>query len=201
MTLDDLLLTWFCLIDDGMQAIVGEERLRQRGPAPRVADSEVLAMELVGEYLGLNQDTAIFSYFQRHYLAAFPGLQGMHHITFVRQAANLYRVKERLWHWLKTLLLMESQFGIVDSIAMAVCQFRRGTRCQRFKGEAGYGRNHLTVRPFYGFRLHARICWPGVICQIEVTPGNVFELETARDLTEGTTGGCSGTATIGPPFT
>nr|MBA2680986.1 IS982 family transposase [Ktedonobacteraceae bacterium] len=40
----------------------------------------------------------------------------------------------------------------------------------------------------YGFRLHARVCWPGVICQIEVTPGNGSELETARDLTEGTTG-------------
>jgi hypothetical protein len=107
---------------------------------------------------------------------------------FVRQAANLYRLKERLWQWLTAHLVMEPRFGIVDSIAIAVCQFRRGTRCPRFKGEAGYGRDHLTGRPFYGFRLHARICWPGVICQLEVTPGNGSELETARDLTEGTTG-------------
>ncbi len=137
MQLDDLIVTWFCLIDDGMQALLQGERLRQRGPAPRLADSEVLTRELVGEYLGLNQDTAIFAYFPRHYLADFPGLGGMHRTTFVRQAANLYRVKERLWHWLKTAVQCEPNVGIVDSIVIAVCQFRRGTRCQRCKGEAG----------------------------------------------------------------
>jgi hypothetical protein len=36
--------------------------------------------------------------------------------------------------------------------------------------------------------LHACVCWPGVICQIELTPGNTSELEAAQDLAEGTGG-------------
>jgi hypothetical protein len=40
----------------------------------------------------------------------------------------------------------------------------------------------------YGLRLHARICWPGVRCQITVPPGHGHELAAAEDLTEGTAG-------------
>jgi hypothetical protein len=54
MDLDMLIITWFCWIDEGIKDIVGERRLRQRGTDPVLADSEVLAMEVVGEYLGLD---------------------------------------------------------------------------------------------------------------------------------------------------
>jgi hypothetical protein len=76
----------------------------------------------------------------------------------------------------------------VDSLALSVCQFTRAPRCRRFRGEAAYGQDHLTRLPFYGFRIQARVCWPGVICQFEVTPGNASEMEAARDLTQGTIG-------------
>lgn len=36
--------------------LLGRRRLIQRGPALVLADSEVLTMEIVGEYLSLNQD-------------------------------------------------------------------------------------------------------------------------------------------------
>jgi hypothetical protein len=36
-------------------------RLRQHGPAPALADSEVLTMEVVGDYLGLDHDSALFA--------------------------------------------------------------------------------------------------------------------------------------------
>jgi hypothetical protein len=67
MDLDDLMITWFCLIDEGLQAVLAGKRLRSSGPRPTLADSEVLTMEVVGEYLGLEQDSAIFAYFRRHY--------------------------------------------------------------------------------------------------------------------------------------
>ena len=60
MDLDDFIITTFCMIDDTMKDILGSRRLRQRGPNPVLTDSEVLTIEVVGEYLRLHQDKAIF---------------------------------------------------------------------------------------------------------------------------------------------
>jgi hypothetical protein len=188
MTRDDLLISWFCIIDDGLKTLWPGQRLRERGPAPTLADSEVITMEVIGEYLGLSTDTAIFSFFRSHYPAFFPKLAHLHRTTFLRQAANLYRTKERLWGWVREAIAYDPQLSIVDSLALHICQFRRAPRCQRFRGQAAFGQDHLTHQPFYRFRLQARVCWPGVICQFELTPGNTSELEAAQDLAEGTSG-------------
>lgn len=188
MDLDDLIIAWFCLIDEGVRTLLAGNRLRERGPSPTLADSEVLTLEVVGEYLGVEQDSAIFTYFRRHYCHFFPALAHIHRTTFVRQAANLQTLKDRLWQWVRDQIPQDPQLAIVDSLALPVCQFTRAPRCRRFRGEAAYGHDHLTHLPFYGFRLHARICWPGVLCQIELTPGNGPELAAAEDLTAGTSG-------------
>ncbi|MCY3659423.1 MAG: hypothetical protein OXG36_10445 [Caldilineaceae bacterium] len=82
MDLDHFIIATFCLVNDPMVAILGHRRLRQRGPAPKLADSEVLTMEIVGEYLSLHQDKAIFDYFRRHYppLLPYPQATPPHHL-------------------------------------------------------------------------------------------------------------------------
>jgi hypothetical protein len=50
VTLDDFITTVFCVTDDFMQAALGGERLRKRGPRPTVPDSVVVTCELVGEF-------------------------------------------------------------------------------------------------------------------------------------------------------
>src|SRR5579885_2443957 len=97
MNLDDLIIAWFCLLDDLLPSVTENQRLRQRGPQPMLADSEVLTMEVVGMYLGLNQDQALFAYFRRHWASFFPALTQVHRTTFVRQATNLWVIKARLW--------------------------------------------------------------------------------------------------------
>ena len=95
--LDTFIISTFCIIDDTMNDILQHRRLRQRGPKPSLSDSEVLTIEVVGEYLRLHQDKAIFDYFRRHYSHFFPALKTLHRTTFVRQAANLRSVKELVW--------------------------------------------------------------------------------------------------------
>ena len=46
--------------------------LRKRGEKPSLSDSEVLTMEIVGEYLGHGSDKAIWSYFKEHWPHFFP---------------------------------------------------------------------------------------------------------------------------------
>ena len=91
MNLDELIIATFCELDDAIKELLShrpEARLRERGPHPNLHDSEVLCMEIIGAYLGLEQDKALFDYFRRHYSHFFPALCGVHRTTFVRQAAK-----------------------------------------------------------------------------------------------------------------
>ena len=85
MDLDTFVVETFCRIDDALKERPGGRPLRSRGPAPTLADSEVLTLEAVGEFLGLDRDTAIYAYFRRHYGAFFPALRRVHRTTFARQ--------------------------------------------------------------------------------------------------------------------
>jgi hypothetical protein len=53
MDLSSFIITVFYLIDDRLKG----RRIRQRGPSPKLSDSEVLTIELVGEFLGMDTDT------------------------------------------------------------------------------------------------------------------------------------------------
>jgi hypothetical protein len=109
--------------------------------------------------------------------------------TFVRQAANLWAVKERLWCAIRDeLLLYDPRVAIVDSFPIPVCQFARAYRCHRFDDTASFGKDHTSRQTFYGYRLHVRLCWPGVITQMYLAPANVHEGEVVWDLTSGSSG-------------
>lgn len=192
MDLDTLIVTMFCLIDDAINAHLGPRRLRQRGPLPRLADSEVLTMEVVGEYLGLTQDKALFDYFRRHYAHFFPALAKLHRTTFVRQAANLWKLKEALWQSLVSQTYCDTGFAIVDSFPVAVCKFARAKKCRSFRGEAAYGKDHTIKQTFYGFRFHVRVCWAGVVTRIIVAPADLSDLAVVEELTAETEGYCIG---------
>lgn len=104
--------------------MLGERRLRRRGPQPILADREVLTMKVVGEFLGDDQDQAIFQYVRRYYAHFFPAITRVHRTTFVRQAANLWTLKEYLWHH---LVAQEQADPVcrVDSVPIPVCAFAR----------------------------------------------------------------------------
>ena len=185
MDLSTFIVAVFCLIDDQLE---GSGRLRRRGPAPRLADSEVLTIEAVGEFLGLDNDEAIFRYFREHYGEWFPALRKVHRTTFARQAANLWTVKESVWQGLLSRIPHDPAFALCDSMPLPACLFARAYRCRRFRGEAAFGKDTLLKQTFYGFRVHLRVCWPGVITRFSVAPANVHELSVLPELLESTSG-------------
>ena len=188
MDLDSFIVAVFCAVDDGLAAELGGRRLRRRGPAPVLADSEVLTMEVVGEFLGLEQDAAIDRYFRRHWPHFFPALARVDRTTFVRQAANLWVVKEQLWRRVLAAVPHDDRFAVVDSFPIPVCRFARAYRCRRFRGEAAFGKDLVARQTFYGFRLHVRLCWPGVLARCCLAPANVSEQAALPHLLDGTGG-------------
>ena len=61
MNLDTFIITCFCLIDDLIPRVTDGQRLRQWGPLPKLTDSEVITMEVVGTYLGVTQDQELYA--------------------------------------------------------------------------------------------------------------------------------------------
>lgn len=189
MSLDDFIITCFCWIDDMLPTVIGGKKVRQAGPQPTMSDSEVITIEIVGTYLGLSQDQELFEYFGRHYSHFFPALLSIHRSTFVRQAANLWAIKERLWmRWRDELIRHDERVGIIDSLPLPVCRFARAPWCVRFRGLARYGKDHADRQTFYGFRLHLRLGWPGIITHAFLAPANETDGEMAPIVLEGTQG-------------
>jgi hypothetical protein len=181
MTLDDYMLNVFCLVEDQL-ASLHLDQVRQRGFAPRLHNSEVLTIEIVGEFLGLDQDARLFWYFRQHHADAFPQLRHTHRTTFLRQAANLWAVKQRLQRSLAEALVGNDPLWYVDSMPLHACQFARATFCQRFAGIAAFGKDHGIRHTFYGFRLHLRVSRDGIIEAAMLAPANVPDVELVWEL-------------------
>ena len=188
MNLETLIVAVFCLVDDVVRDLCRGRRLRQRGPAPVLADSEVLTVEIVGEFLGLDTDRGLHAHFRRHFGHLFPGLREVHRTTFLRQAANLWAIKLALWRHLAAATRRDPALTLIDSLPVPVCRFARAYRCRAFRGLAAFGYDPVAHQTYYGLRLHLRVAWPGVITAATLAPANEADLAVAPQLLAGLTG-------------
>jgi hypothetical protein len=194
MTFEDYLLELFYLVDAELEALksdLGLRRLRSRGPGPVLHDSEVITMELAGEFMGIDTDEGIYAFFARYHRREFPKLPLVGRTTFARQAANLWRVKQLLHGRVFALLPAADPVDgrvlwVVDSFPLRVCRFRRAPGHRLFKGlGAAYGRDPTDggrTGRFFGFRMHLRACDRGFCAAAELAPGNVTDLPLAWEL-------------------
>ena len=197
MDTETFIIVVFCLIDDFVRSLCRKRRLRQRGPGPVLADSEVLTIEIVGEFLGLDTDRGLHAHFRRHFGHLFPGVRLVHRTTLARQAANLWAVKVALWHHLAAAAQPDTALVLIDSLPVPVCRFARAYRCQSFRGLATFGYDALAHQTYYGLRLHLRVCWPGVITAATLAPANDADQAIAPQLLEGLAGWALGDSGYG----
>jgi hypothetical protein len=183
MSIDDFIIAVFCLIDDELKKMLNGQGLRQRGPVPGLRDSEVITMEIVGEFLGQDCDKSIWKYFKSHWKHFFPKIPDRS--NFVRQAANLHIIKRFLQARLALALGSYSDsLHLVDGLPMPVCKFARAYFSKVFKGDAAYGYCATKKERYYGFRGHLVINSIGVITAATFTAANVDERDVCPELVE-----------------
>ena len=181
MPLEEFIITVFCWVEVQVAQVLQGVKLRQRGYAPRLSDTEVITMEIVGAVLGYEGDEAIWEYFRRHWLTWFPGLGGR--TTFSRQAANLWRVKQCLHQRLVAELGADTADGhIIDGFPIPVCQLVRAPRSRVLTAEADYGYCAAKKEYYYGLKGHLLIDLRGVVTGITVTAAPVDERDAAYDV-------------------
>jgi Transposase DDE domain len=187
MLTEDFIINTFVCIDDALKSFPEAQTLRKRGFLPQLADSEVLTMESVGEFLGLDDEKAIWQYFRTHWLHFFPKL-GVR-TTLTRQMANLALLKQAVWHKLSVLLgAYRDPVHLFDGFPVAACQFRRAPRCQRLRGLCAYGYCAAKGETYYGLHGHLCVSSQGVISGFALTAANVDERDTIAETLRDTTG-------------
>lgn len=65
MPVEDFIIYVYCCVADVLRQIVNKP-IRSRGFAPKLTDAEVITMEIVGEFMGKDQDKGIWRYFRNH---------------------------------------------------------------------------------------------------------------------------------------
>lgn len=81
-------------------------------------------MEICGAHFKLHLDCDLFAYFHSHYQHFFPSLTDRP--AFVRQAANLWRVKMAIWRHLVTRSgEARSPVQVIDTLPLPVCTYTR----------------------------------------------------------------------------
>jgi hypothetical protein len=57
--IEEFIIAVFCCVDDLLKEITKEEPIQRKGFKPALADSEVLTMEIVAEYQGIDSATLV----------------------------------------------------------------------------------------------------------------------------------------------
>jgi len=182
MLLEDFIIYVYCCVEEALSKI-STVNLRTRGFAPKLTDAEVITMELVGEFMGKDQDTSIWRYFRNSWHDWFPNLGSRS--NFVKQSALLSDAKRRIHHWLVTKMgALDDDIHMVDGFPMPVCEISRSAHSKCFKGEAGYGYCASKDKKYYGFEGYILINFNGIICDYTFAPANIDERDVVQDMTD-----------------
>lgn len=182
MPLEDFIIYVYCCVEEALSKI-STVNLRTRGFAPKLTDAEVITMELVGEFMGKDQDTSIWRYFRNSWHDWFPNLGSR--ANFVKQSALLSDAKRRIHHWLVTEMgALNDDIHMVDGFPMPVCEMSRSAHSKCFKGEAGYGYCASKDKKYYGFEGYILINFNGIICDYTFAPANIDERDVVQDMTD-----------------
>ncbi len=184
MLVEDFIITVYCLVDDLLNQDPNGNKLRKRGFEPALSDSEMITMEVVAEFQGIDTDKGSWEYFCNHWRTLFPNIGSRS--NFAKHSANLWGIKQNMQKELAKKLGATSDFiHLADGFPMPVCHFKRANFSQIFAGEAAYGYCASKGETYYGFKGNLLVNSEGIITAVTVTQANIDERESLWDLVDG----------------
>lgn len=184
MDRDDFVIAVFLLVCEQYSVIKQQYRLRRGGFNPALTDEEVITIEIRGEYFKLECDKDIFAYFRAHYPHFFQKLADRS--LFVRQAANLWRIKAAIQ---QRLTMIAGQFNdpvrIIDTFPPPVCVRTGAGRDRCFPAEADSGYRAAKEMHCYGFKSGLRISRIGMITHYPPLPARPRDIQSTDTLPDG----------------
>jgi len=183
MSVEDFIIYVYCCVEDISRTIVSPP-LRRRGFMPKLSDAEVITMEIVGEFMGKDQDKSIWRYFRNHWHSWFPNLGSR--ANFAKQSANAWVLKKRIQDAIAWQTgAMDDSIHLVDGFPMPICKYARASGSRCFKGEAGFSYCAAKDENYYGFEGHVLVSFEGIICGYALAAANVDERDVLPEMVVG----------------
>ena len=179
---EDVFTVWYVVVDDAMQQLEQEGVVnRQRGPAPRFSDSEVVTIALICDTFFHGHEELGLAFVRQHYLPLFPYL--LENSRFNRRRRALGVVTEEIRRRLSRQLVAPTDtLRLVDTAPIPVCTYMRGNRCQTVRGAEYCGMIPSKRAKLFGFRLHLTISWDLVVEDWTLAPASFRETTVLESL-------------------
>lgn len=180
----DLCTYVYVVTDEVYQRAVAPYDTRP-GPRSGFSDSELLAVSIVAELVGLDAETRCLAYLRRNHPALFPLLPERSRYNRRRrqlaEATNRVRgaVMERLW---RVLAAEGADLCAIDSVPVPAVGFHHARHDHRWHGEADYGRVASKRQTIYGFKLHLLISAAGLVLDFALVAANAADGTLAEQL-------------------
>ena len=177
---DDFCLLVYVIVDDICQQI--EPLLRRPGTKPNCSDSELMAMDIIGECRGWDIETELLSHMQEHQ-DLFPEIPEQS--RYNRRRRNLMYIMNVIRRvMLMQLDLAADQQCVLDSLPIPVVQFHlapASTGDWPAHG-ASFGKVPSKKQTIFGYKLHLLTTVNGLILDFELAPAHATDLEIGVEL-------------------
>ncbi len=177
--LSDLFIIVYVLVDDWYQ-MKGKHYLQGKpGAKPEFADSEVITLMLMQDFIPYPSETQYIGYIRANYLALFPRL--ISQSQFNRRARNLRLLVEKLrQYWIQQKAWHDQSSFLLDTKPVPVLGYKRNKHQSDFLGSANYGHCASRNLDYFGYKLVTISTLFGVPIFYDLVPANTDERRAAE---------------------
>ena len=161
LDIDTFLVGLYTIVDDLYRERFEAKKPRRRGAKPRLSDSEVLTIAIIGQWFG-SSESAFVRYAHNHWSGYFPEL--------LSQSATNRRARDLAGVLTHMVPLMAAQlqqvlpaYQAIDGVPVPLMRVCRGRRHRLFGDEAGIGKGGSDRHWYYGCELLLAVTPEGVI--------------------------------------
>jgi hypothetical protein len=177
----DLLLIIYVLVDDWYQLHAAEYRKGQPGKRPELSDSEVMTMMLAMDYIPFPSERQFVSYLRANHLGLFPDL--VDQSQFNRRARAVAPLLEQFRQTcLIRLGVTLACEGLLDTKPIPVVGYRRNKQRSDFLGSATYGYCASKKMYYFGYKLVTISTLSGIPLIYDLVPAHTDERQAAETL-------------------
>lgn len=180
---NDIITTWYVLIDDAYQSVVrqSKHKIRSRGPAPLMSDSEVVTISLIIETFFQGHEEVGYAFVSQYLCEMFPYILDLDRFNVRRRA--LVAVMEAIRRNLRDQKMdTDDPIRLVDSAPITLMTYTRGKRSQSAIGSEYFGVITSKKAKFFGLRLHATVTLGQMIDDWMLAPASVHDVKALDTL-------------------
>jgi len=181
ISIDELMLVVFCLVDDWYQRKGARLLGRTVGAKPAFSDSELLTLMLAIDFFEFTSERRFVAFMRANYRALFPLL--LDQSQYNRRARSLRDLLNALREaWATDLGVQFERHFLLDTTPVSVVGYRRDKSHSDFRGSAAYGYCAARQLHYFGYKLVMLTTLAGTPYAFELVPADTDERDAADEI-------------------